>query len=103
MTKLELRKWNAKTFTFLTDSKEDKVDLVIYEEWEKLATINATNPKQKWEEWEYTVRIPEDLTEDLWEWELEYELRSNSEPFEEGTLSIFSKKNKDNEDDSKED
>lgn len=98
MPTLQLRKWNAKTFTFLTDSKEDKVDLCIYEEWEKLATINATNPTQKWEEWEYTVRIPEDLTEDLWEGELEYELRSNSEPFEEGTLSIFSKKNKDAED-----
>ena len=102
MATLQLRKGNAKTFTFLTDSKEDKVDMCIYEDWEKLCTINATNPTQKWEEWEYTIRLPEDVSEDLWEWELEYELRSNSEPFEEGTLAIFTKKPT-NEDDSDKD
>ncbi len=99
MPTLQLRKGNAKTFTFLTDSKEDKVDMCIYEEWEKLCTINATNPTQKWEEWEYTVRLPEDVSEDIGEWELEYELRTNGEPFEEWGLSIYSKKPKDDKED----
>jgi len=98
MPTLQLRKGNAKTFTFLTDSHEDKVDMCIYEDGEKLCSINATNPTQKGEEWEYTIRLPEDVTEDLWEWDLEYELRSNSEPFEEGTLSIFTKKQNEDSD-----
>jgi hypothetical protein len=89
---ITLRKWNAKTFTFLTDSHEDKVDMCIYENGEKLCTINADKPTQKWDEWEYTVKLPEDVTEEIGEGDLEYELRTNSEPFEEGILSIFTKK-----------
>jgi hypothetical protein len=99
---IKIRKGNAKTFKFLTDSKEDKVDMCIYEDGEKLCEIRATNPTQKWEEWEYTVRLPEDVSEELGEGDLEYELRTNSEPFEEGTLSLYSKK-KANEDDSDKD
>lgn len=95
MKTLKLRRWNAKTFTFLTDSDEDKVDMVLYEDGEKLYEIKASKPTKKWEEWEYTVRIPEDITEEIQEWDVEYELRANSEPFEEWVLSIFSKRPKD--------
>ena len=100
METLQLRKWNAKTFKFLLDNSEDNIDLKIYdEEWEHIVTVNASEPVEKEWEYEYTIKLPEEVTEEIGEWELEYELRANWEPFEEWKLSIFSKRKQDDEED----
>lgn len=94
---ITIRKWNSKTFSFATDSEEDKVDMCIYDKpsGEKLCTLKAETKKNENGETEHHITIDEDVSKELGQWEHDYAFRINGDPFEEDTLKIHTHAEKD--------
>lgn len=91
---ITLRKWNSKQIYFAYDNPDDKVDMCIYENGEKLCTIKANKKNIDWED-VLEVEIDDELSAEIGEGEYEYEMRINWDPFENDTLKITKNAEKD--------